>query len=290
MLSQSKSDLVIASAIVETWCIPKTLQDTKGFCTRMFFKNKYNIRDKSNLVSENGTDEDNVDNSSTNTSTSTSNDIMIQPGYRIVETDIRLCSRCALFFDSSLIVSDCADLSAFSCMSDRVIQLGIADPTIGETLERSARQNALYKSNAISFYVRRMLLDSATQLQADSLKLKLDSRSSSERRRQQESEDKFISKLKSGCITVEKFENKEYQVRARAAVDFDKIKAYAEEYKEVQRGTCVFNQHPLCLFSSPLFSSTLPCFPFLEELIEGGPWTVIPCTACCFYVPLSVFS
>lgn len=231
MLSQSKSDLVIASAIVEMWCVPKTLQDPKGFCTRTFFKNRQKVRSEggdSNVESESGTGGDN--------SNSQSNGSMIQPGYRIVETDIRLCSRCSLFFDSSLIVSDSSDLSYFSCMSDRVIQLGIADPAIGETLEKSTLLNALHKSDAISFFVRRMLLNTATQLQANIMNSTRDSRTPLESRRQQEREEKFISKLKSGCVTVEKFENKEYQEKARAAVDFDKIRGYAEEFKIAQRG------------------------------------------------------
>jgi hypothetical protein len=228
MLSQSKSDLVIASAIVDMWCVPKNLQDPNVFCTRTFFKNIKKGRGErgfSNVESDHGID-----------GGSSSSDSMIQPGYRIVETDIRLCSRCSLFFDSSLIVSDSSDLSYFSCMSDRVIQLGIADPAIGETLERSELQNDLYKSDPVSFYVRRMLLNTATQLQANLGNSIRDGRSLIESRRQQEREEKFISKLKSGCMTVEKFENKEYQGRARAAVDFDKIKGYAEEYKEAQRG------------------------------------------------------
>jgi hypothetical protein len=225
MLSQSKSDLVIASAIVDVWCVPKNLQDPKGFCTRTFFKNNKKGRGDSNVESDHGTDGGN-----------NSSDCMIQPGYRIVETDIRLCSRCSLFFDSSLIVSDSSDLSYFSCMSDRVIQLGIADPAIGETLERSALRNDLYKCDAISFYVRRLLLNTATQLQVNLVSSIRDGRSLLDSRRQQEREEKFMSKLKSGCTTVEKFENKEYQRRARASVDFDKIKSYAEEFEESQRG------------------------------------------------------
>ena len=99
----------------DLWCIDNSLANVGEYCSRMFLQ---------------------VD-QRTNTQPNTNNECdVLQPVYRIVDTNIHLCSRCQLFFDPSLIVADRTVLHAFTCESDKAMEMGLASTEASECLLR----------------------------------------------------------------------------------------------------------------------------------------------------------
>ena len=109
--SISASTYTIAA---DLWCIDNSIANVGDYCTRMFLQADQR----------------------TNTQPDTKNegDDVLQPVYRIVDTSIHLCGRCQLFFDPSLIVADTAVLHAFTCESDKAMEMGLASAEASECL------------------------------------------------------------------------------------------------------------------------------------------------------------
>lgn len=213
--SFSYPDGATASSVADIFCFPRILQNTEGFCTRLFSERCT----KSSSGSENA---EHV----------VRKHDLVQPSYRIAETNIRLCSRCMKLFDGSLIVSDCLQLSSFTCMSDVAIQSGMSYPDAEKSMEKDALQLADDSSNAVHLFVKRLILRAAVAAQD----LAISECGSAGAWRRREMEHRFVQKLHSGSSTVEAFENKESLKKALTLIDVPKIRTYAADYGEEQRG------------------------------------------------------
>lgn len=219
----------------DVWCISAALQDPSNYCTGLFFdaaaavtggggggKSSNSYTEEDALKNENAVRPYDV----------------LQPCYRIVETSIHLCSKCASLFDSSLIVSDSINLSVFTCMSDEAIRIGLAYPGATEALIRSSLFFASNTSSPVVLHTERALMHSALKLQVSSRNSpsRLSRQSPKITWRKRESENRFRSQLLSGCVTVTRFEDQERLRKALLAIDFDKIRAYSKE-SMAQRGS-----------------------------------------------------
>ena len=150
---------------------------------------------------------------------------LLQPSYRIVDTNIQLCGRCQQLFDASLVVADAGQLFAFSCASDRAIEMGLALCDAEACLEsdaaavaRTVDRNAL----PVMLFIKRILLRRAVEAQASS--------SSSLSVGLSAAEYDFQSRVESGCQTVNAYEDAAQQEAARTAVDYAKVHEHAENY------------------------------------------------------------
>ena len=218
----------------DIWCISSALRNPSNFCTGLFFDAAAAVtggggggggkRKSSNSC----TDEE--EDALQNENAMRPYDVL-QPCYRIVETSIHLCSKCASLFDSSLIVSDSVNLSVFTCMSEEAIRIGLAYPGAAEALIRSSLLFATNTSSPVALHTERALMHAALELQVSS-------RNSPSRLswqlpkiiwRKKESENRFRSQLLSGCVAVTRFEDQERLRKALLVIDFDKIRAYSKE-------------------------------------------------------------
>ena len=91
----------------DLWCMGNSIANISEYCSRMFLSN-----------------------------TQHEGDDVLQPVYRIVDTNIHLCGRCKLFYDPSLIVADHHVLHAFTCESDKAMEMGLASTEASECLLR----------------------------------------------------------------------------------------------------------------------------------------------------------
>lgn len=219
----------------DIWCISSALQDPSNFCTGLFFDAAVNggggKRKSSNSYTEENED------ALKNENALRPYDVL-QPCYRIVETSIHLCSKCASLFDSSLIVSEGVNLSVFTCMSEEAIRIGLAYPGAAEALIRSSLLFASNTSSPVVLHTERSLMHSALKLQVSSRNSpsRLSRQSPKIIWRKKESENRFRSQLLSGCVTVTRFEDQERLRKALLVIDFDKIRAYSKEVM-AQRGS-----------------------------------------------------
>lgn len=230
--SNSDSQLCLRTArpAADIWCITTALQDTSNFCTGLFFDAAV-IGGDGGKSSNSYTEEDALQNAVRPYD-------VLQPCYRIVETSIHLCSKCASLFDSSLIVSDCINLSVFTCMSEEAIRIGLAYPGAAESLVRSSLLFASNTSSPVVLHMERALMHLALKHQVSlrNSPSRLSRQSPKIIWRKKESENRFRSQLLSGCVTVTRFEDQERLRKALLAIDFDKIRAYAKEIMG-QRGS-----------------------------------------------------
>ena len=217
------ADLATADALTlaDIFCFPRSLQNTKEFCTRLF--------------SERCSDNSSIPNSSSgsaNAEHGVRKHDLVQPSYRIAETNILLCARCITLFDSSLIVSDCLQLTSFTCMSDVAIQSGMSYPDAEQSMQKDALQLADVSSNAVHLFVKRLLLRAAVTAQD----LAISEHGNAGAWRRREMEHRFVQKLHSGSSTVEAYENKGSLKKAMTVIDLEKIRTYASDHGEEERG------------------------------------------------------
>ena len=269
--SNSDSLLCLRTAqyTAHIWCISTALQDPSNFCTGLFFDAA--ISGGGGKSSNSYTEEDAIK------SAPRPYDVL-QPCYRIVETSIHLCSKCASLFDSSLIVSDSINLSVFTCMSEEAIRIGLAYPGAAETLIRSSLLFACNTSSPVVLHTERALMRSALKHQVSSRNsyARLSRQSPKIIWRKKESENRFRSQLLSGCVTVTRFEDQERLRKALLAIDFDKIRAYSKEIMG-QRGsegevdTCYARKYCVA-YSSCFFCFFISLFLLLLSLFRFLPF------------------
>ena len=101
----------LPAVAVDLWCMDNSIDNVSEYCSRMFLQ-------------------------SDQPTTQNEGDDVLQPVYRIVDTNIHLCGRCQLFFDPSLIVADRGVLHAFTCESDKALEMGLASSDSSECLLR----------------------------------------------------------------------------------------------------------------------------------------------------------
>lgn len=251
----SSSESMIGTALhsADVWCLSSALQDPSSFCTGLFFDAAISKGKSSNSGAEGAIQ------------SATHPYDVLQPCYRLVETSILLCSKCASLFDSSLIVSDGINLNIFTCMSREAISIGLAYPCAAETLLRSNPSYTFNLSNPVVLHTKRHLLHSALKLQviARYSSSKLSCQTPKILWRKKERENRFRSQLLSACATVARFEDHEHLTSARLAIDFDKIRTYSKEFTGERKSEGLFRftktltevSYPFHFFSFPNPSS-----------------------------------
>ena len=265
---------VKGESTVELWCVDDRLLHVDTFCTRDFFDSCVD-NDRNN-----GSSNNNDNSSGSSSSYSGSNDSeLIQPAYRVIDTDIPLCASCSRLFDSSLMSCDRAELSSFICRSDKAITMGLSYTNAREKLRKTDLMFAPYKHQPAYLLVKRILLQDAIEVQSRYVSSLEDARTFQDMRRQLEIEEHFKSKLFFGVRTVAIIEDEERQQKARDVIDYGKIRTYAEEYREELRGNIDCYSFPLPLppvppyffLPSPPISSSSPPLPPLISLLRPRP-------------------
>lgn len=206
---------VTAAATVssaDVWCVEEKLQKGNNYCTRDFLS-------KCDSNSNEATDD------------------TIQPAYRLINTDMILCTRCSKLIDSSKVNMSFADLQSFTCASDKAVDMGFTYPSAGDILKQEALALQQHRSRPLLLYTKRALLKETLYLQSTHNSLYQHSRNYMQVRMQADAENDFKSRLQSGVATTAIFEIEKQQNVARRTIDYEKIKTHAEEYLEEQRGT-----------------------------------------------------
>lgn len=204
------SNTVMSNEKVNLWCVDVVLQKADALCTRGFFGDG---------PAGSSNDED-----------------TIQPAYRMIDTDILLCSRCAALFDVNLVRAEHADLCSFTCGSDRAIEMGLSYPEVKEVLQMEEEMSVQYRGVPLFLFMKRNLLSNALTLQQRHSNSLLHSWNSVQMNMKLEAESTFRSKLLSGVNTIGIIEDKERQRRARSVIDYDKIREYMEEHMQGEDG------------------------------------------------------
>lgn len=240
------TDTALYSA--DIWCISSGLQDPKNFCTNLFFDAAINGRKGKGKGKEKGegkgtgrSSNSGMEEALLSTDSPISYDVL-QPCYRLVETSILLCSKCATLFDKSLVVADAVNLNIFTCMSQQAISIGMAYPNAAETLLESSLLHAFNLSSPIILHVERTLLHAALdlQVQARNSPSRLSSQTSKILLYRKERENRFLSQLLSGCATIARCDDPERLKRAKLAIDFDKIRVYSAEFSAQRKSEGMF--------------------------------------------------
>ena len=251
--SEVRLDTDTALYSADIWCIPSALQDPKNFCTSLFFDAAINGRKGKGKETSNNSG---MKEAFLSADSPNSYDVL-QPCYRLVETSILLCSKCATLFDKSLVVADAVNLNIFTCMSQQAISIGMAYPHAAETLLESSLLHAFNLSSPIILHVERALLHAALdlQVQARNSTSRLSSQTSKILLYRKERENRYRSQLLSGCVTIARYDDPERLKRAKLAIDFSKIRVYSSEFSAQRKSEGKFN----CVLIFYL-SATLPLF------------------------------
>ena len=207
---RSISNMEMSNEKVNLWCVDAVLQKADALCTRGFF--------------------------GLGPAGSLNNEDTIQPAYRMNDTDILLCSRCAALFDVNLVSAEHANLCSFTCGSDRAIEMGLSYPEVREILRMEEEISVQYKCVPLFLFMKRNLLSNAISLQLRHSNFLLSS-NAIQLNMKVEAESAFRSKLLSGVSTIGILEDKGRQRRARSVIDYDKIREYMDEYMQGEDGT-----------------------------------------------------
>lgn len=145
----------------------------------------------------------------------------VQPQYRVVDTPFRVCCFCrAALFDPSLLSPQTNTLESFSCESAKAIEFGLCYPGAQDTLK--ARNEPAHAGDTASpFY-----LYQCRSAHAQTLK-DMSSIPATNHIRERNS---FEARLKSGCQTVEVYEEPHQQETARHCIDYARVKQYAHQH------------------------------------------------------------
>lgn len=227
-----------ASYSADIWCISSALQDPKNFCTSLFFDAAINGREGKG---EGAGSSSGMQDALQSADSPNPYDVL-QPCYRLVETSILLCSKCASLFDHSLVVADTVNLNIFTCMSRQAISIGLAYPHAAKTLLESSLLHAFSLSSPIILHTERALLHAALDLQvrARNSTSRLTSQTSKILLYRKERENRFRSQLLSGCATIARYDDLERLKRAKLAINFDKIRVYSNEFSAQRRSEGLF--------------------------------------------------
>ena len=154
-----------------------------------------------------------------------SNNSLIKPKFRIVDTDLNVCGHCAKLMDSSLIVSDHSRLCLSTCKGAQLVDMGMAappPPLDPQTKEKFAHKCKLtFASQPAVLYLKRLMFQKARNLQGEVMS----------ERDLGESVQSFKRKISSGCRTVMVYENQAQQNKARNIINYELIREYATQYR-----------------------------------------------------------
>lgn len=149
------------------------------------------------------------------TRTTFQNQEIIQPGYRLIDTDFLFCNYCQLFVDPSLIVPEIRSLPRFYCRYEEAVTIGLC-----QTIPSFSNSNAVSENSFIypeTIHSHRLLFERALTMQSYYPQVIAQQR------------QRFDARLASGSTTILSYENKQWQDQARAVVDYEAIRAYASE-------------------------------------------------------------
>ena len=143
---------------------------------------------------------------------------IVQPGYRLVDTDFLFCYYCQQFIDPSLIVSETRSLTRFSCRYEEAAIIGLCQ-TISASSIASHKGSTSDPSSSHPEIVHshRLLFERALHRQSYYPQV-----ITSQRQR-------FDARLASGSATILSYENTQWQDRARSVIDYQAIRTYASE-------------------------------------------------------------
>lgn len=226
----------------DIWCISNALQDPKNFCTSLFFDAAINGKKGKGKGEGAGASSNSGMEDALQAADSPDPYDVLQPCYRLVETSILLCSKCATLFDHSLVVADTMNLNIFTCMSRQAISIGLAYPHAAEALLESSLLHAFNLSSPIIQHTERALLHAALdrQVHARNSSLRLSSQTSKILLYRKERENRFRSQLLSGCATIARYDDLERLKKAKLAINFDKIRVYSNEFSAQRKSEGLF--------------------------------------------------
>jgi hypothetical protein len=184
----------------ELWCIAKSSVDPSKFCTACLPE-----------LPPRGTP-------------GYANDVegLIQPCYSLMGTPYNICACCTKYFDADLI-EQTTRLQTFRCDIKQLVDVGIAAPSAKDHLPEGVKELTLVSGTVpypVVLYIKRVLLDRALK------QLRNHSQKGAPSREQQQ----FGSRIESTARAVLVYEDPRQQEVARRHIDFDKVRAYAEEH------------------------------------------------------------
>eukprot|EP01038_Epipyxis_sp_PR26KG_P015916 gene15916-21592_t len=161
------------------------------------------------------------------TSNASSNSIL-QPSFNMIDMGMRLCGRCRLFLDSSLLKPEVAintPIPSFTCQCQQIIELEMAFPGAKEQYEQEKSEYFRFDPEGpIFLFIKRKLLNDALVQQKQILNS--NSFSNSDPVRQ------FNARIDSGIRTIMVYEDPLQQSLAREAIDFEQVHHYTMEFIE----------------------------------------------------------
>ena len=228
--SSSRNKVVVTNSVAEVWCLDSRLvaEDT-AFCTADLFP------------------------ATANSQHGRGDAPLVQPRYRIVDTDILVCSHCRLFLDSSLVVFEPVPLAAFVCQGKRAAEMGLLYPESSSGSERIFSLTETEASGPVGLFMKRLLLQRAIDAQpasalgggggglptaaasaAQGLEAQMQQLVLTQARIKAEKE--MEARLRSGLQTVWAHEDADAAAAARAAVDYDKVREFAQRHLQAHEG------------------------------------------------------
>ena len=148
---------------------------------------------------------------------------LIQPSYRIIDTDFRICMNCSKMLSFDLIEKNTSALSLFTCSRPELEKIGLIS-----TSSIPIHKNKINDpSDPIKLFLIRNLFNQSLQLQRNLNNVP------KEDQQLRSLEARINSNLKSVLI----YEDYYQQKAAREVIDYQKIKEYSMEYKIQQHET-----------------------------------------------------
>lgn len=210
---RSSNVMVITNAVADVWCVEAHWGKIDYCCSAELFPSS----------TESGVE-----------NRQPSDGSIIQPRYRVVDTDILVCAHCQALLDPSLVVCEPTRLTAFVCQISKVYS--------NDRPSNQERSIPIDIRGPVGMFLKRSYLHAAIEMQPASVALaaaqpsseggdyaaRVESMISTQEALSTEKE--LQSRLQSGMRTVLAFEDQVQQDSARKAVDLAKIREYSLEH------------------------------------------------------------
>lgn len=139
---------------------------------------------------------------------------IIQPTYRLIDTDFLFCSYCQQYVDSSLIVAETRSLTRFCCRYEEAVTVGLCQSLTSISGYHEHSQSNLHP---LTINAHRVLFERALSTQSCYPQIIIQQRK------------RFDARLVSGSSTALSYENIQWQEQARAVIDYQALRLYAVE-------------------------------------------------------------